>query len=265
MSTKIYWFSGTGNSLSVAKTLAEKLPDADLIPMAKAIQNPPEAADRIGLVFPVYAFGPPAMVERFIAKLKAPPDVYLFSVCTCAVTSGTTTHFVKKMLRRRGLDLAALWTVKQPENYPPLGGTPDPKSQLKTQTAAAASVDRIADDLQWSPCGLLQKAGLFWRTAGLFIYPAFRWFERHGADRFFRADSKCNGCGLCAKICPVQNIEMKRDRPEWRGHCEQCFACFHWCPQKAVQYGLSSRLRRYHHPRTSLADFRDHGSRLQNL
>jgi hypothetical protein len=23
----------------------------------------------------------------------------------------------------------------------------------------------------------------------------------------------------------------------WLGHCEQCFAYFHWCPQQAVQYG----------------------------
>jgi len=35
MKTTIYWFSGTGNSLKIAKDLAEKLEDTELIPIAK--------------------------------------------------------------------------------------------------------------------------------------------------------------------------------------------------------------------------------------
>ena len=256
MSIKIYWFSGTGNSLAVAKDLAEKLPDVELIPMAQAVNNPPDASGTIGLVFPVYAFGPPAIVECFIEKMNVTADSRIFFVCTCAVTSGSTTYFIRKMLRRRELTLAASWVVKQPENYPPLGGTPDEKSQRKTHAVADEKTKRIVEEFQ---TGGLEQAGLFWRIAGLFAYAAFRWFERHRADRFFRADSKCNGCGLCARICPVGNIEMIDGRPAWRGKCEQCFACFHWCPQNAIQYGASSRLRRYHHPRTSVADFNRRG------
>jgi Pyruvate/2-oxoacid:ferredoxin oxidoreductase delta subunit len=48
---------------------------------------------------------------------------------------------------------------------------------------------------------------------------------------------------------------MTDGKPKWLGHCEQCFACFHWCPQKAVQYGRSSKQRRYHHPQAALSDF----------
>jgi Pyruvate/2-oxoacid:ferredoxin oxidoreductase delta subunit len=71
---------------------------------------------------------------------------------------------------------------------------------------------------------------------------------------FFTSDS-CNGCSICVKLCPVANIEMRNGRPEWKHQCEQCWACFHWCPQKAVQSGKKSAGKtRYHHPDVKIAD-----------
>lgn len=254
MKTKIYWFSGTGNSLAVAKKLAKHLPYTELIPIAEAVHRPPEAAEQIGIVCPVYAFGPPALVERFVRKLKAAPGTVVFAVFTCAATAGGSALFLRRMLNKRGLDLSAFWIVKMPENYPPLGGPPRPESRQKTLTAAEQKIGQILAQLQEGGVRKSDRAGLFWRIASHVIYPAFRWQEMHKADRFFRADSKCNGCGICADVCPVKNIELSEGRPKWNGRCEQCFACFHWCPQQAVQYGCSSRLRRYHHPAVSLND-----------
>lgn len=47
MKTIIYWFSGTGNSLSVAKELAKQCGDTELIPMVKALRHPPPSAGRV--------------------------------------------------------------------------------------------------------------------------------------------------------------------------------------------------------------------------
>jgi MinD superfamily P-loop ATPase len=42
---------------------------------------------------------------------------------------------------------------------------------------------------------------------------------------------------------------MNERRPAWQHHCEQCFACLHWCPAQAIQYGKHTAGRtRYHHP-----------------
>jgi MinD superfamily P-loop ATPase len=63
------------------------------------------------------------------------------------------------------------------------------------------------------------------------------------------ADSNCDACGVCEKICPIGNITMNVRMPEWNHHCEQCFACLHWCPQEAIQYGKRTSGRtHYHHP-----------------
>jgi Pyruvate/2-oxoacid:ferredoxin oxidoreductase delta subunit len=95
---------------------------------------------------------------------------------------------------------------------------------------------------------------ILWRFLSKAAYPFFRRFVKHG-DWFFTVDDQCNGCGICAKVCPVKDIEMLDGKPRWLGHCEQCYACFHWCSQKAVQCGRSSKQHRYHHPAVSLTDF----------
>ncbi len=254
MKTVIYWFSGTGNSLAVAKELAKARGDAELVPMARVLKKMPPPAARIGLVFPVYGWGPPALVARFVEKLNASPNSYIFSVITYAGNPGGTLTTLQRLLQKRGLNLAAGWGVKMPENYPPLGGAPAPEKQQTINAEAAKKNAQIAMELQRLPRGEIERSSLVWRMLGKVIYPLFQKHVRH-ADRSFRADEKCNGCSLCAKICPVNNIAMIDGHPSWMGHCEQCYACFHWCPQKAVQFGRSSKQHRYHHPDVELSDF----------
>lgn len=254
MKTVIYWFSGTGNSLAAAKTLAERCGDAELVSMAKALENPPPAAERIGLVFPVYAFCPPALVARFVEKLNASPESYIFSVVTYAGLPGCTLEILRRMLRKRGLDLTASWGVKMPENYPPFGGAPAPEKQQTVNAVAEEQLCKIAAELQQSPRGRHEKINPVWKMVSRIIYPSFQ-KRAARADRSFRADANCNGCGICVKVCPVKDIEMIDGKPKWLGRCEQCYACFHWCPQKAVQCGRSEKQHRYHHPAVSLADF----------
>ena len=254
VSTKIYWFSGTGNSLAVAKALQASIEDCELIPVAKAVAETIEPTEQIGLVFPVYGWGPPRLVERFIRKLNSESAGYVFSVITFAGNGGDTLGTVNKMLQARGLELDAGWGVMMPENYPPMGGPPELDRQKEINGEAAEKIARIAEELKASPRGTVERSAWIWRQLSKVVYPGFRRFVPR-ADRWFSADDKCNGCGLCADVCPVDDIVMENGRPQWKGQCEQCFACLHLCPQQAVQYIRSKKQPRYHHPDTDIADF----------
>ena len=63
-------------------------------------------------------------------------------------------------------------------------------------------------------------------------------------DRAFTVDDSCIGCGKCATLCPMNNIELQGGKPRWNGHCTHCMACISYCPKAAIAYGKKSRTRR---------------------
>lgn len=53
----------------------------------------------------------------------------------------------------------------------------------------------------------------------------------------FYADTNCNGCGICEKVCLSEKIALVDDRPVWRveAKCYASFACINFCPRQAIQ------------------------------
>ncbi|OPJ56570.1 hypothetical protein CLORY_42830 [Clostridium oryzae] len=71
MSTTIYYFSGTGNSLKVAKDIAGRLENSDIIPISSTLASEKisTVSERIGIVLPIYIYGLPKILSGFISKL----------------------------------------------------------------------------------------------------------------------------------------------------------------------------------------------------
>ncbi len=74
------------------------------------------------------------------------------------------------------------------------------------------------------------------------------------SDKPYTVNDSCTGCGLCAKVCPVGNIELKDGKPAWRHQCENCLACYDWCPSKAIEGTVASKGYFYINPKIQITE-----------
>jgi len=255
MTITIYYFSATGNSLEIAKQLSKNL-KAELISIPNAIKEKTICkSETIGIVFPVYCWGIPAIVSQFIHQLEANSSAYVFAVATCGSSVGNTFNQFASELAKRNLSLAAAFKVKMPGNYIPLYGARSSKTQQKMFTKAAEQLPKITAIIQKKELHPSPKMNAVLRFINEKFYAiSIQHFKT--ADKGFWVTDDCNQCGICVKVCPVANITLENKKPKWAGHCEQCMACIQWCPKKAIQIGKSSIKRtRYHHPNVSVNEF----------
>lgn len=258
MTTKIFYFSATGNSLNIARKIANGLGETELVPIPKVMNDRIyESAPKIGLVFPVYAWGMPRIVADFIKKLKLHKEQYIFAVAVSAGNPGGTLVQLKKILRRKGVNLNAGFVVKE-ANYSILnknalinfvrsiaGGIPKSGEERLPEILAT-----IQNKRNHRPETSAWGANLF---GSLFHGMAIQVFKK--ADKGYWVDDKCNNCQTCERICPRGNIRIKGGRPVWNHNCELCFACIQWCPQEAIQYQNGTQgTTRSHHPDIKLKD-----------
>ena len=104
MNIKIFYFSGTGNSLYVAKEIKKYLKDSEIIPIAKCMLEEEFNFDfkKIGFVFPVYYMGLPKIVEDFVKRAKFRHAEYIFALATRGSSlSGGALKMLNKCLEEK--------------------------------------------------------------------------------------------------------------------------------------------------------------------
>lgn len=233
----IFYFSGTGNSAWVARQLAEGQ-NEELLSIAMEIDRNKAYKLKEGFVFPVYAWGPPKIVLRFIHQLKLDKPGYLFFVCTCGDDTGRTAQIFSSAVTRKGWQCVAGYSVTMPNTYVSLPGFDVDDKDIETQKVqnAVARVRFINEEIT-SRAQMKQyncHEGVLPFTKSYLLRPLFNAFLM--SPKPFHATEACIGCKKCEKVCPVGNITVT-DRPVWGGNCTQCLACYHVCPVHAVEYG----------------------------
>ena len=258
MSKELYYFSGTGNSLVVARDIAEKI-DGKLISVPSVMHKASIEidADVLGVVSPTYYMRIPRIVERFIGKLTNLESKYIFAIVTVGGIAGSILDRISEAISRRGGSLAAGFVVRMPANYIHSADTLPLFLQKRMFHRWEKRRDEIAEYVLNDKSGRMEKSNPLMTL--LFSKSIEKQYVRgeldQGIDNNFWTDDKCNGCGICARVCPVSNIKMVDDRPSWQHQCEKCLTCIQWCPKQAIQFkDVTLKRKRYHHPDVNLSD-----------
>jgi ferredoxin len=264
MSTEIYYFSGTGNSLSVARDIAETT-NGKLIPVASVVKQEKinTSADIIGIVFPVHDFKPPLIVLECIRRLSEIDSKYLFAVGTYGVMPLNAMKILDKEIRACGGRLSLGFVVQMPHNaigYKTI--TIDEQNKMFRNWKRKLEV--ITEYVHSRKKSIVETrnilfhfvfSGLIFKVLPSLLPLIWHITVKGWKSLAFISDEKCDGCGICMRICPVDNIEMIDNRPSWSNHCASCFACLQWCPKEAIQAGtITVNMKRYHHPHVKISD-----------
>jgi ferredoxin len=244
----IFYFSGTGNSLFAAREIAAVLGDTEILSIPDSFSTDLSSYERIGFIYPVYYVGVPLVVKKFIKSLNIPTDTYLFTVATCGGSAGNGLTEMDKLLSAKGRSLDFGTLLNMGGNYILLYGKPEKADTANAQTTkelpeiASAIRDKTKRSCGKSNPFMSLATGLFRRSVNKTALK-------------YTVSGACTSCGLCAKICPVRNIEIKDDKPAFGEKCEQCMACLQFCPQKSINYkGQTENRERYHHPEITVVD-----------
>jgi len=256
MKTEIYYFSGSGNSLAIAQNLSKKIEHSKIISIPHVINKVDNiTGEIIGIVCPIYFHHTPHIVRDFIKKIKEAK--YVFMVYAGTGKLGIGVKATKKMFTAQNIKLSALFNMSMPDNSTQYGEMPEEKQKVLFNNA-----DKKIKDIVEIVNG--KREYLDNNNTSLFqthIHPGilfkFLYSSMKKMDKDYCTDENCIGCGTCQKVCPVNNITMKDNKPVWNknGRCQVCLACLDWCPKESIQHtSVKTGIKRYHNPNIPVND-----------
>ncbi len=267
----LYYYSGTGNSLHVARELQKRIPGCELIPILgfRDEDRIKVNSERIGFVFPIYFTTIPAPVREFISKLDIGVSKYIFMVATRIGTFTIADKLVNSLLKKKGKKLDSYLIVNMASNSPTglKPGKGDPNWIEKTSIENVLKLDEEMKPQLDEFCSAIQNKerhpkGPMNNPVGVFTRPLMDLLTKGiRSEVGYYVDDSCISCGTCEQVCLSRKIKIIDGKPLWQKdvQCYYCFACFNFCPKQSilVKKKYVRKDGRYHHPEVSIDDIID--------
>lgn len=254
----LYFTTGTGNAYRAATWVAERATlagcEARVVRIEDAVpvrELDPGPQTLMGVLSPAHGFTAPWSLIRFALGLCSGRGTHAFVCFTRAGTrlgplflpglDGTAGYLVALVLALKGYAVRGVIPLDMPSNWMSL----HPGFRLP---AALAMVERQRGRMARFSAKVLAGGrafhGFVSLAFGLALVPLSLGYLAVGRFFFaklFFASRRCDGCGLCARACARDAIEMRgaKPRPYWTWRCESCMQCMAFCPRHAVEASQS--------------------------
>ena len=234
------YFSGTGNTrwcverfVSLAKKDAPCFSIEDKTVLAELAKH-----NTVVFGFPVYFSNLPKIVKEFI-KINA--DSFngkkVFIIATRLLHNAYGIGYARDMLKDCGAEFIGSLQLNMPENIRDLWITmlyTGKKLDVKIVTKAEKKLARAASLFTY---GVYTKGGLtplnFLVGKVLSLLPFYP-----KTDKYITAPKaiagRCNNCGKCVKLCPMNNIKIVDGIVNAGVQCTICYRCCNSCPTQAL-------------------------------
>jgi ferredoxin len=258
---RVYYFSGTGNSYYVAKTIADGI-GAVLNPIVTLKKGDIIEAEILCFIFPVYDFKPPKKVAKIIDNLSKIIADYTIAIATYGVALSSTLNHFKKTLKLKGVILSMGYGIKLPHNAICSIGFTDEEDNKRLMIADKKICD-IVLDIKKRTHAKVEKTTIFEDMTIIRQFPYIIKFLavliiKGTRSLDFTVTDDCVCCNRCINICPVENIQWVDGKPVFGKDCVSCFACLQWCPEAAIRIGKYSFeeicMKHFHHPKVKAED-----------
>jgi ferredoxin/flavodoxin len=249
MGNIVFYFSGTGNCLKVAKAIANELENTEIVSMAKSgSYSLIKQYDSIGFICPTYFWGLPKKVTEFIGNLDFGNNKssYYYAIVTYGGNAGNAMNQIYELLlNKHNVKLNFTRKLQMFSNYVLMYDMS--KEINKITKKSNEKLIPIINSIKG------KKKNRVNRLMKIFGFINKNFIKKVSSmDKDYTVNNDCTGCGICKEVCPVKNIEILNSRPQFSHNCENCIACIQYCPQKAINYkNVTQNRGRYTNPEIS--------------
>lgn len=262
-----YVMSGTGNTYRMACWMKEiATPYTENIKIVMIDEKDAESRlipskdTLVGVFFPAHGFMPPWSMIKFLLKMRRQNRV----PALCAATrggikvgplripgaAGLGTFLAAFLMMIKGYRPRALFSVDMPSNFINFHWGLHPKNVETISKNSKQKLGQLVPRIMKGRRVYFTRNNLWealWSIGIIWLIPLFPILYLLIGKLFMAkvmfSNNRCVSCGLCAKFCPNQAIEMrtvgKKKRPYWTYHCEVCLRCMGYCNKRAVEAGHS--------------------------
>ena len=223
----VFYFTGTGNSLYVAKHLDD---ECFSIPQELKKENLEYTSETIGIICPNHGHEMPPQVREFIKRATFNTK-YLYIVITFGNDQGGAAEIAYRYCLSVGKYPNYVVSLEMTDTFIPIFSL---KDQLEKDKHELENIGFIKG-------GIERRVNFVQRASSLdkFIHWFYSLVVRKQDAKIwarFKLTDNCTGCSICSKVCPGKCITIVDGKPVRNNeNCQACFACLNACPRKAIK------------------------------